>query len=126
MVLLANKQKDMEDVLLEGLFPLQLACFAPSLFAMPPSSSAKQKPNSSNLNWVTLVPKWKLWGEDEGVVMGQGLPVLTRSVDAWEGQQLLLSPSPCTWHSSGHLSLSPQVCLLKLKLSLISFIVLGE
>ena len=44
------------------IFPLQLACFALFLFANPPFSSVRPEPNPSNLNWVTLVPRWKLWG----------------------------------------------------------------
>lgn len=44
--------------------PQQLACFAPFVFVIPPSSSARQNPNPSNLNWVTPVPRLKLWGED--------------------------------------------------------------
>lgn len=81
-----------------------------------PSSSARLKPNLYNLNCVTLVPRLKLRGEDGRMVMGQELPLITRSVGTWERQQLLLSLSPYMWHSSVHLPFTTQICLWKLKL----------
>jgi len=47
-------------------------------------------------------------GENEGLMMEQGLTALTGSADTWERQQLPLSPSPYMWHSSGHLPLTTQ------------------
>lgn len=114
------------------LFALQLASFALSLFAIPPSGAVREKPNP-NLSWVATVQEatTEIVGQDGPVVMGQGLPELPMSAGNQERQQCnppctQPSASACCWHCSGHSPLITRVCLKKLKLPLISFTVLDE